>query len=101
MAKKKVMSDMNTVALSGEVTKVVRKTDKVVMFGLKVAEVTPSNKTFNHHFTVKAFNTGENWAESFACVEEGDKITINGKLNTEKYNDKFTVVVVANAVDFE
>lgn len=82
--------ELNKVELIGTVKKIIADNDKVCKFTLDVPTTTPNNK-ISHAFVMCADFNGNH-------VAEGDNVKLVGRLSTNSYNGKFTVLVVIDNI---
>ena len=87
--------DGNQVIITGEVSKVVRATDKIATFSIKCV-AGKGDKTYTCYPTIKWFNPSD-------VVAEGDKVMIEGHIMTGSYDGKngkvYTTDIVVDSID--
>lgn len=95
MAKNNEKKYVNRCEFYGTVHKIFQKTDKYCKFCLKIMNVSPKGNEFASYLTVKSFD--KQFAKS---VEEGDKILVEGSMNTESFNNKMYTYCSAESIQY-
>lgn len=86
----KELSENTTLEVVGRVIKVLYESDKVTRFSFESVRMSDNNKPIRAWFNVVTFEDVE--------INENDILAINGFLQSNLYNDKFTLEVLATEI---